>query len=83
MSKSVKTFDEIVLDKKLKKQLKELVVARIRVMPSNLRLAIGTKQLSKEDLEKHVEKEDEIGAQIMEMELEFLQDLASGAVYAE
>lgn len=73
---------EIETDPELREQLKKLVLARVQVMPDTLGISVGSNKLSREDLVKHVEQEDEVGKQMMEMELEFLRDLASGAVYS-
>lgn len=59
----------------------KLVLARLMVMPSDLRLSIGSKEYTKEELEQHIKKEDEIGREYTEIQLEFLRDLASGAIY--
>ena len=75
--------EETIFDAETKKQLKQLVLERINVMPDTLRIAVGSMELTKKDVAQHVRDEDEIGQQMMNMELEFLQDLASGAVYAE
>jgi len=60
---------------------RELTLERIKIMPDNLRMAVGSLDLTKMDLAKHVQEQDEIGKQIMEMNIGFLRDLASGAVY--
>ena len=44
-------------------------------------MAIGGEMLNKEALIKHIEQEDEIGNTIMRVELEYLKDLASSAIY--
>ncbi len=75
------SIESIVSDSELKEQLKALVLGRISVMPDTLRIAIGSMELGKEDIARHVENGDEIGNQMIEMELTFLRDLASGAVY--
>lgn len=83
MTRTVENFiEEIIADPVLKEQLKQLVRERVNVMPDTLRMAVGSQELSKGDLLRHVAEEDEIGRQVMEIELEFLQDLASGRVYA-
>lgn len=74
-------FQDIFEDPEAVKELKQLVLARIQVMPDTLNMAIGSEALSKKDLINHVKKQDDLGKQIMEMELEFIQDLASGAIY--
>lgn len=75
----VQTFfnDQVTLE-----LARELTLERIKVMPESLRMAVGSMEFDKEDLTKHVRDQDDIGKQIMEMNVEFLRDLASGAVYA-
>lgn len=75
------TLEQLKLTEEVKNKLKELVLARLTVMPHDVSISIGDKNLDKKALTKHVQSEDEIGNQMMEMELEFLQDLASGAIY--
>ena len=71
------TFDDAT-----KEQLKRLVLERINVMPETLRIAVGSLELTKQEVANHVRAEDEVGKQMIEMELEFLRALASGAIYA-
>ena len=78
---TVQSVDESRLTEEERQKLKEIVLARLNVMPDDVTVSIGDNSLNKQALTKHVESEDEIGKQMMEMELEFLQDLASGAVY--
>lgn len=73
--------DQLNLSKEEREQLKEIVLARLNVMPSDVSVTIGSEDLTKDQLVEHVQSEDEVGKQMMEMELEFLQDLASGAIY--
>ncbi|HEY4527160.1 MAG TPA: hypothetical protein VJK53_04950 [Candidatus Paceibacterota bacterium] len=75
-------MNEIILDDETKERLKRLVLERINVMPDTLRIAVGSLELTKQEVAAHVREEDEIGTQMIAMELEFLRDLASGAVYA-
>ena len=72
---------EINDDPELKESLKKLVLERMKTMPNSTGLSIGAEHFSKDDLLTHVENEDEVGQQLMAMELEFLQDMASGAIY--
>lgn len=76
-----KTLDQLKLTEEEKNKLKELVLARLTVMPQEISISIGDKNLDKKALTEHVKSEDEIGKQMMEMDLEFLQDLARGAIY--
>ena len=65
----------------LNENIKKLILARLMIMPSDLRLSIGSQDYTKEDLKKHIEENDSIGNEYTNTQLEFLQDLASGAVY--
>jgi len=64
-------------------QLKQIVLARIGVMPEDVSISIGAKELNKKELMQHVTSADEIGKQMMAMDLAFLKDLASGAIYGD
>ncbi len=79
---SANNLASIIANNDLKDQLKTLVLERINVMPGTMKLAIGTTEVNKQDIIRHVKDEDEVGQQMMEMELDYLRDLASGAVYA-
>ena len=75
------TMHEIFDDPQAVDELKQIVLARMGTMPDTVSMAIGSEEFSKEDLISHINKQDDLGTQVMEMELEFLQDLASGAIY--
>ena len=75
--------DQLDLNKEGKEQLKKIVLARLNVMPKDVSVTIGSENLKREELVEHVRLEDEVGKQMIEMELEFLKDLASGAIYGQ
>jgi len=81
-NKTENSIEEIISDPELNEQLKKLVLERVGTMPDSLGISIGSSELTKKDALKHVEQGDDVGRQIMEMELDFIRDLASGAVYA-
>jgi len=66
---------------KLQEQIRELVIARIRTLSDDVSLSVGGEDLKREELIEHVQKEDEIGKNLIDMQIEFLQDMASGALY--
>lgn len=69
------TIRQIIKDKKLK----ELVIARLEVLPANKKISIGsTGEFTKDELIEQVEKESSIGEKIIEIELEYLQALKKG-----
>lgn len=65
----------------LQQQIKDLVIARILTLPEDVSLSVGDQDLKREQLVAHVEKEDAIGKDIIDMQLEFIRDMASGALY--
>lgn len=62
-------------------QLQQVVVERLKALPSDAELSVGDISYPKDDLMSHVKQNDDLGKEIMEMQLEFLQDLASGSIY--
>jgi hypothetical protein len=73
--------ENIDLTEEQKEELKKIVLARMQVMPADLNITIGGQDIAKKDLITHIENDDKIGEHLMLTELEFLQDLASGAIY--
>lgn len=64
--------------------VKELVIARLDVLPSNLKVSIGADgEFAKSELIEHVKQGDSIGQQIIKMELAFLRALKDGILLDE
>ncbi len=70
------------LNESQKEELKKIALARVQVIPKDLNVSVGSESMNKSELIKHINKEDQIGESLMLTELEFLRDLASGAIYA-
>ncbi len=69
---------------KIKEEIKKLVIARLKVMSSNRKISIGSSgEFSKEELIQHVEREDEVGRKITEVQMEFLKSLKEGIFYEQ
>lgn len=64
----------------LDKSIKELVIFRLRAVPKTLHISIGSQDYSTEELIKNVNNDSELGQQIIEMQLDYLRDLASGKI---
>ena len=65
--------------KKLDPEIKKLVLWRLDTVPKHFKLSIGREgTFDKEELKEHVEKEDKIGVQIVEMQLKFIKAVSSG-----
>ena len=64
------------------KDMKELVKARLNVLPENISVSIGKEgTFSRDELIDHVEKEDNIGQKVSQVEMEFLQAIKTGELY--
>jgi len=62
-------------------ELKKIVLERLKSMPESLSVSIGNAEYTTDELVEHVEDGDEVGKQIMEIQLQYLQDLGSGKIY--
>ncbi|MDE1767102.1 MAG: hypothetical protein KGI27_12650 [Thaumarchaeota archaeon] len=72
------------MNQKISKEIKELVIARLEVMPSNMKVSIGSYgTFSKEDLKKHVEEEDAVGKKVIEVQMAFLRAIKEGKLYKQ
>ncbi|MBI2604009.1 MAG: hypothetical protein HYW56_00520 [Candidatus Harrisonbacteria bacterium] len=64
--------------------VKELVIARLDVLPSNRKISVGSEgEFTKTELIEHVKGGDAIGKTIIELELEFLRALKDGTLLEE
>lgn len=69
-------------DKKTDQEIRDLVIARLSVMPNDKELMIGgNKKLNKTEMIESVKNDDEIGRQIIDMQMTFLRDVASGKLF--
>jgi len=58
----------------MKRDVKELVIARLSVLPSNIKISIGgVGTLTRDELIKNVEDETPIGEKIAEMHLAYIR----------
>lgn len=66
-------------DEKINEDVKELVIARLGIMPSTYRLSIGSEgTFTRNELIEHVIADDKIGNQIARMQLHFIKALTTG-----
>ncbi|QQG40512.1 MAG: hypothetical protein HYV37_03005 [Candidatus Levyibacteriota bacterium] len=71
-------------DQKFVEQIKELVIARLQVLPPDASISIGSEgSFTRDELIVHVKKNDELGKKITEVELEYLKMLKEGIFYAQ
>ena len=63
-------------------EIKELVIARLKTLPNNKDISIGSSgEFSKDELIETVENEDQLGKKLIEVEMNFLRTLKDGLYY--
>jgi hypothetical protein len=70
---------------RINKDEKELVIARLKVMPGDRLVSIGSysKSFSRDQLITEIEKGSEVGKKYVEVQLKFLQAFKDGKIYKE
>ena len=61
----------------------DLVVERIKALPINIKISIGSGYYSKDELIGHVKNDDSIGKKITQVQLEYLRSLKEGIFFDE
>lgn len=75
-----KDIDQVKIDA----EIKELVVERMKLFPSDKNISIGQDgNFTKDEIISHVKKNDEIGKKIVEIELSYLKTLKKGIFFDE
>ena len=67
--------------KQIQEDIKNLVLARIIASSDDLRIAIGSMEYTKKEMIENVKEGIEVGKEIMEIQMEYLRDMAKGAIY--
>ena len=71
-------------NQEINNDIKELVIARIDLLPSNVKVSIGSEgEFNKSELIESVKRGDAVGQQIVKMELSFLRALKDGVLLDE
>lgn len=70
-------------DKNVQEDIKKLVLARIKAASDDLNISIDSTEYTKEEILKSVEKGDELGQEFIEIQMEYLRDMAEGKIYQE
>jgi hypothetical protein len=68
--------------KQMNKDEKELVIARLKVLPSSRMISIGSQgSFSRDELISEIEKDTAIGRKIIEIQMKFLTAFKEGKIY--
>ncbi len=67
----------------ISEDIRNLVVARIKAMPEELKISIGSSEYTKDQLLKSTEENNELGQQVRDMHMDFVRSMASGNLYED
>lgn len=69
---------------KITKLSKQLALARLNTLSDNIKIHVGGSQsYTKKDIINHIQKETKIGQEMVNIQIEFLKDLAHGKLYED
>ena len=63
--------------------IRKLVLARIKAMPKELKISIGSSDYTKDQILKSTEENNELGQQVMNVHMDFIRSMASGSLYED
>lgn len=62
-------------------EIKKIVIARLETLPPDKKISIGSSgEFTRDEIIERVEKGDEIGKKMIQVEMEFLRALKNGIV---
>lgn len=67
--------------KNIQEDIKKLAIARINAFSDDLGIIIGNKKYTKKEILNSIENGDETGQEVIDAQIEYLRDMASGAIY--
>ena len=71
-------------ESKLNKERKDIVIARLNVLPGNRKIAIGSYgSFTPQELIQHVKSDDELGQKVVSIQLAFIKAVAEGRIYGK
>ena len=71
------------IEPELLEEMKKIAFARVKAASDDLVISIGSKQYSKEEILQSITDGGEVGLEVIDMQIEFLRDMASGEFYAQ
>jgi len=66
------------------KEIEELVIARLEVIPSDKKISIGSEgEFTKDELIQAVKANNDLGKKIVEIQLDYLRLIKEGVLYGQ
>lgn len=73
--------DQQHITKQSQEDIEKTVLARIMAASDDLRIAIGSTEYTKDEMIEDIKAGNEVGKEIIEIQLEYLRDMAQGVIY--
>ena len=71
------------IEPELLEEMKKIAYERVKASSDDLVISVGSKEYSKKELLQSISEGNEVGLEIIDMQIEFLRDMASGEFYAQ
>jgi len=71
------------IDQETLREMQKLVIARLKASSDDLTISVGSTEYTKKEMLKSVEEINVLGMEIIEAQIEYLRDMATGAIYQE
>jgi len=71
------------IDQETLKDMQKLVLARLNASSDDLTISIGSTEYTKKEMLESVEEINALGKEIIEAQMDYLRDMATGAIYQE
>lgn len=60
-------------------EIKKLVILRLQSWPPDVKIVLGSgEEMTRDQIIEHVKKEDEVGKEIIDMQLKYLRSMKAG-----
>jgi len=70
-------------DKEIQEAIKKLALARMKKIPEHIKVSIGSGEYTSKELVENIEDESQLGKQIIEMQINFVRDMAQGKIHTD
>lgn len=74
-------IDFTKVDSETLREMQKLVLARLEASSDEFTISVGSTEYTKKEMMESVKEVNELGKEIIEAQIEYLRDMAQGAIY--
>ena len=71
------------IDQETLREMQKLVIARLKASSDDLTISVGSTEYTKKEMLESVEEINDLGKEIIKAQIDYLRDMAAGAIYQE